>query len=252
MAVDCCGSNVGSTACRPTISAGCGPSFDQRRHVPRRNRWRGAGRPRHCKPTRSISSVTRYLRNHPGGDRIVAGGACARRPLQGPQPHADGSLGVRRDRLPRVGPRGAARRGHGRHRIPGAGRQRRQRVDAGGYKDGDANVRSVWLCSRNDAIGNVAVMLAAVGVWGTATSGRTCWSPRSWRACSCIRPCRSCGRPCRSSAAARSHRSHVSVFRRRALLCPVVDPTVRTCRRDWRNRHSQSLSRMGLPDRDGR
>ncbi|MBO6538536.1 MAG: cation transporter [Rhizobiaceae bacterium] len=38
------------------------------------------------------------------------------------------------------------------------------------YKDGDANVRSVWLCSRNDAIGNVAVMLAAVGVWFTATA----------------------------------------------------------------------------------
>ncbi|MEQ8451265.1 MAG: cation diffusion facilitator family transporter [Nitratireductor sp.] len=38
------------------------------------------------------------------------------------------------------------------------------------YKDGDANVRSVWLCSRNDAIGNVAVMAAALGVWGT-TSG---------------------------------------------------------------------------------
>lgn len=38
------------------------------------------------------------------------------------------------------------------------------------YKDGDANVRSVWLCSRNDAIGNVAVMLAAVGVWGTASA----------------------------------------------------------------------------------
>jgi len=37
------------------------------------------------------------------------------------------------------------------------------------YKDGDANVRSVWLCSRNDAIGNVAVVLAAFGVWGTAT-----------------------------------------------------------------------------------
>lgn len=37
------------------------------------------------------------------------------------------------------------------------------------YKDGDANVRSVWLCSRNDAIGNVAVMLAALGVWSTAT-----------------------------------------------------------------------------------
>src|SRR5215510_677254 len=37
------------------------------------------------------------------------------------------------------------------------------------YKDGDANVRSVWLCSRNDAIGNVAVMIAAVAVWVTAT-----------------------------------------------------------------------------------
>ena len=46
------------------------------------------------------------------------------------------------------------------------------------YKDGDANVRSVWLCSRNDAIGNVAVMLAALGVWGTATrlAGRRCCS----------------------------------------------------------------------------
>ena len=37
------------------------------------------------------------------------------------------------------------------------------------YKDGDANVRSVWLCSQNDAIGNVAVMIAALAVWGTAT-----------------------------------------------------------------------------------
>lgn len=35
------------------------------------------------------------------------------------------------------------------------------------YKDGDANVRSVWLCSRNDAIGNLAVMVAALGVWGS-------------------------------------------------------------------------------------
>ena len=37
------------------------------------------------------------------------------------------------------------------------------------YKDGDANVRSVWLCSRNDAIGNIAVMFAALAVWGTAS-----------------------------------------------------------------------------------
>jgi Co/Zn/Cd efflux system component len=38
------------------------------------------------------------------------------------------------------------------------------------YKEGDANVRSVWLCSRNDAIGNVAVMLAAVGVFATTSA----------------------------------------------------------------------------------
>lgn len=38
------------------------------------------------------------------------------------------------------------------------------------YKDGDANVRSVWLCSRNDAVGNVAVMLAAAGVWVTQSA----------------------------------------------------------------------------------
>jgi Co/Zn/Cd efflux system component len=37
------------------------------------------------------------------------------------------------------------------------------------YRDGDANIRSVWICSRNDAIGNVAVMVAALGVWGTMT-----------------------------------------------------------------------------------
>jgi len=36
-------------------------------------------------------------------------------------------------------------------------------------REGDANLRSVWLCSRNDAIGNVAVMLAALGVFGTGT-----------------------------------------------------------------------------------
>jgi Co/Zn/Cd efflux system component len=35
------------------------------------------------------------------------------------------------------------------------------------FRGGDANMRSVWLCSRNDAIGNIAVMLAALGVFGT-------------------------------------------------------------------------------------
>lgn len=33
------------------------------------------------------------------------------------------------------------------------------------YRTGDSNMQSVWICSRNDAIGNVAVMCAAAGVW---------------------------------------------------------------------------------------
>lgn len=37
------------------------------------------------------------------------------------------------------------------------------------FRRGDADMRSVWICSRNDAIGNVAVMLAAIGVFGTGT-----------------------------------------------------------------------------------
>jgi Co/Zn/Cd efflux system component len=35
------------------------------------------------------------------------------------------------------------------------------------FRDGDANMRSVWLCTRNDMINNLAVLLAAVGVFGT-------------------------------------------------------------------------------------
>lgn len=37
------------------------------------------------------------------------------------------------------------------------------------FRDGDSNMRSVWLCSRNDAIANIAVIIAAVGVFGTGT-----------------------------------------------------------------------------------
>ncbi|WP_222707809.1 cation transporter [Zeimonas arvi] len=39
-----------------------------------------------------------------------------------------------------------------------------------GFREGDANLRSVWLCSRNDAIGNLAVGIAALGVFGTGTA----------------------------------------------------------------------------------
>jgi Co/Zn/Cd efflux system component len=37
------------------------------------------------------------------------------------------------------------------------------------YRNGDANMQSVWLCSRNDALSNIAVILAAFGVFGTAS-----------------------------------------------------------------------------------
>ena len=37
------------------------------------------------------------------------------------------------------------------------------------YRGADSNMRSVWICSRNDTLGNVAVMLAALGVFGTGT-----------------------------------------------------------------------------------
>ena len=37
------------------------------------------------------------------------------------------------------------------------------------FRDGDSNMQSVWLCSRNDAIGNIAVIFAAIGVFGTGS-----------------------------------------------------------------------------------
>ena len=37
------------------------------------------------------------------------------------------------------------------------------------HRDGDANRQSVWICSRNDAIANIAVLAAALGVFGTGT-----------------------------------------------------------------------------------
>jgi Co/Zn/Cd efflux system component len=37
------------------------------------------------------------------------------------------------------------------------------------YRDGDATMRSAWICTRNDVLGNLAVLLAALGVFGTGT-----------------------------------------------------------------------------------
>lgn len=54
------------------------------------------------------------------------------------------------------------------------------------YRDGDANMRSIWLCSRNDAIGNLAVLAAAGGVWASdlgwpdlAVAALLAWLPLS-------------------------------------------------------------------------
>lgn len=37
------------------------------------------------------------------------------------------------------------------------------------WREGDSNMRSVWICTRNDAIGNLAVLVAAAGVFGSGT-----------------------------------------------------------------------------------
>jgi Co/Zn/Cd efflux system component len=37
------------------------------------------------------------------------------------------------------------------------------------HRRGDANMRSAWICTRNDVLGNLAVLLAAAGVFGTGT-----------------------------------------------------------------------------------
>ena len=42
------------------------------------------------------------------------------------------------------------------------------------FRGGDANMRSVWICSRNDAIGNVAVLLAAAGRSFAEPAGSSC------------------------------------------------------------------------------
>ena len=55
------------------------------------------------------------------------------------------------------------------------------------FRGGDANMRSAWICTRNDVVGNLAVLLAAAGVFGTGTDGPTSslqpsWPPSRFRA----------------------------------------------------------------------
>lgn len=64
------------------------------------------------------------------------------------------------------------------------------------YREGDANMRSVWLCSRNDAIGNVAVIGAAMAVgwlhagWPDAVIALLMGSLALWSAQSVVRQAR--------------------------------------------------------------
>ena len=37
------------------------------------------------------------------------------------------------------------------------------------FRDSEANLRSAWICSRNDVLGNLGVLLAALGVFGSGT-----------------------------------------------------------------------------------
>ena len=48
------------------------------------------------------------------------------------------------------------------------------------YRHGDADMRSVWICSRNDAYGNLAVMAAPPVCSAPAMPGPTCWWPARW------------------------------------------------------------------------
>jgi len=49
------------------------------------------------------------------------------------------------------------------------------------YRQGDANMRSAWICTRNDVLGNLAVLLAALGVFAAGPDGRMSSWQRSWR-----------------------------------------------------------------------
>ena len=53
------------------------------------------------------------------------------------------------------------------------------------YRGGDANMRSAWICTRNDVLGNLAVLLAAVGVFGTGTGWPDVIVAASWLVSHC-------------------------------------------------------------------
>ncbi len=103
-----------------------------------------------------------HLRSEPSGDWDLCKPAL-RRPVQGPVTQ---SCSGRWDRRSTTRSSSVCRaQDRWRNRRAGFGGQSGPVLMLMRYKDGDANVRSVWICSRNDAIGNVVVVVAAAGVW---------------------------------------------------------------------------------------
>ena len=116
------------------------------------------------------------------------------------------------------------------------------------FRGGDANMRSVWVCSRNDAIGNLAVLLAAMGASAPAPAGRI-MSPHSWAGLVSGADSRLCTRRGVSCAVNVPHRSAWRRSRKPAAETPLVQPL--TCCLSagaYRNRIAwiESLTRRAL------
>jgi Co/Zn/Cd efflux system component len=58
---------------------------------------------------------------------------------------------------------------HGRHWLTALAANAASSGLLWSHRRGDANMRSAWICTRNDVLGNLAVLLAALGVFGTGT-----------------------------------------------------------------------------------
>ena len=92
-----------------------------------------------------------------------------RRAGQGRQHGPVRPLGDRHRDLARGARHAAERRHHGRGRLAAFAANAASFALLWAYRAGDANMRSAWICTRNDAAGNLAVLLAAAGVFGTGT-----------------------------------------------------------------------------------
>jgi Co/Zn/Cd efflux system component len=95
------------------------------------------------------------------------------------------------------------------------------------YRTGDATMRSAWICTRNDVLGNLAVLLAAAGVFGTGTGWPTSLLQRRWQRS----PYRAHRRCCGSRWASCVSPHNDLTDRYRAVL--ILDFAKRVPRRHW-------------------